>query len=73
LKILEDVRAGKVKVDREIDELTMALKNPEHRDGAGASGWYHGNLASRETLPPIEAADEEEEEESTKRRNGGTS
>jgi hypothetical protein len=30
LKILEDVRAGRVKVDREIDELTMALKNPEH-------------------------------------------
>jgi hypothetical protein len=29
-KIIEDVRAGKVKIDREIDELTMALKNPEH-------------------------------------------
>jgi hypothetical protein len=25
LKILEDVRAGRVKVDREIDELTMVL------------------------------------------------
>jgi hypothetical protein len=30
LKIIEDVRAGRVKVDREIDELTRALKNPEH-------------------------------------------
>jgi hypothetical protein len=30
LKIIEDVRAGRVKVDREIDVLTMALKNPEH-------------------------------------------
>jgi hypothetical protein len=30
LKILEDVRAGRVKVDREIDDLSMALKNPEH-------------------------------------------
>jgi hypothetical protein len=30
LKIIEDVRAGQVKVDREIDELTMALKNLEH-------------------------------------------
>jgi hypothetical protein len=30
LKLIEDVRAGRVKVDREIDELTMALKNPEH-------------------------------------------
>jgi hypothetical protein len=30
LKTTEDVRAGRVKVDREMDELTMALKNPEH-------------------------------------------
>jgi hypothetical protein len=30
LKTVEDVRTGKVKVDREIDELTMALQNPEH-------------------------------------------
>jgi hypothetical protein len=30
LKIIEDLRAGRVKVDREFDELTMALKNPEH-------------------------------------------
>jgi hypothetical protein len=30
LKKIEDVRAGRVKVDREIDELTMVLKNPEH-------------------------------------------
>jgi hypothetical protein len=30
LKINEDVRVGRVKVDREIDELTMALKDPEH-------------------------------------------
>jgi hypothetical protein len=36
LKILEDVRAGRVKVDREIDELTMALKNHEH------PGWCRG-------------------------------
>jgi hypothetical protein len=70
LKILEDVRAGRVKVDREIDELTMALKNPDTQDGAGDSGWYHRNLASGETLPPIEDA---KEEESVKRRNGGKS
>jgi hypothetical protein len=30
LKKIEDVRASRVKVDREMDELTMALKNPEH-------------------------------------------
>jgi hypothetical protein len=40
------------------------------QDVAGASGWYHENLPSGETLPPIEAA---EEEESAKRRNGGKS
>jgi hypothetical protein len=41
------------------------------QDVAGASGWYHGNLPSGETLPPIEAV--EEEEESAKRRNGAKS
>jgi hypothetical protein len=30
LKIIGDIKAGRVKVDKEIDELTMALKNPEH-------------------------------------------
>jgi hypothetical protein len=70
LKILEDVRAGRVKVDKEIDELTMGSRIQNTQDGAGDSGWYHGNLASGETLPPIEAV---EEEESAKRRNGGKS
>jgi hypothetical protein len=70
LKILEDVRAGRVKVDREIDELTMGSRILNTQDGTGASGWYYGNLASGETLPPIEAA---EEEESAERRNGGKS
>jgi hypothetical protein len=27
---IEDVKAGRLKVDREMDELTMALENPEH-------------------------------------------
>jgi hypothetical protein len=36
------------------------------QDVAGATRWYHENLPSGETLPPIEAA---EEEESAKRRN----
>jgi hypothetical protein len=45
LKILEDVRAGRVKVDREIDELAMALKNPEHPGrcrGFGVVPWKFG-------------------------------
>jgi hypothetical protein len=70
LKILEDVRAGRVKVDRDIDELTMVLKNPKHPGRCRGFWWYHGNLASGETLPPIEAA---EEEESVKRRNNDKS
>jgi hypothetical protein len=58
-----------VKVDREIDELTMALKNLEHPGccrGFRVVPWKFAG----ETLPPIEAA---EEEESAKRRNGGKS
>jgi hypothetical protein len=27
---IEDVKASRLKVDREMDELTMALGNPEH-------------------------------------------
>jgi hypothetical protein len=27
---IEDVKAGRLKVDREMDEITMALGNPEH-------------------------------------------
>jgi hypothetical protein len=38
LKIIEDVRVGRVKVDREIDELTMALKNLEPRTLQGLRG-----------------------------------
>jgi hypothetical protein len=52
LKIIEDVRAGRVKVDREIDELTMALKNPEHPGrcrGFGVVPWkfaFRGDIAT---------------------------
>jgi hypothetical protein len=57
LKIIEDVKAGRSKVDKEMDELTMALENPEHP----------GCCRDYGTLPPIEAV---EEEESEKRRSG---
>jgi hypothetical protein len=30
LKTIEDVRVGKVNVDRDMDELTTTLKNPEY-------------------------------------------
>jgi hypothetical protein len=51
LKIIEYVRAGRVKVDREIDELTMALKNSEllgHCRGFGVVPWkfdFRGDIA----------------------------
>jgi hypothetical protein len=30
LKKIEDVKVGRLKFDKEIDELTLALRNPEH-------------------------------------------
>jgi hypothetical protein len=49
---IEDVKAGRLKVDREMDELTMALGNPEHPGrcrGYGVVLWkyaFKGNLDS---------------------------
>jgi hypothetical protein len=49
---IKDVKASRLKVDREMDELTMALRNPEHpgrcRD-YGVVPWkyaFKGNLNS---------------------------
>jgi hypothetical protein len=56
---IEDVKAGRLKVDREMDELTMALGNPDTQDVAGATGWCCGSMPSRETSIAIEAAKEE--------------
>jgi hypothetical protein len=49
---IEDVKAGRLKVDREMDELTMALGNPEHPGrcrGYRVVSWkyaFKGNLDS---------------------------
>jgi hypothetical protein len=49
---IEDVKAGRLKVDREMDELTMALGNPEHSGRCRSYGvvpWkyaFKGNLDS---------------------------
>jgi hypothetical protein len=49
---IEDVKAGRLKVDREMDELTMALGNPEHPGRCGGYRvvpWkyaFKGNLDS---------------------------
>jgi hypothetical protein len=56
---IEDVKAGRLKVDREMDELTMSLGNPEHQDVAGVTGWCRGSMLSRKTSIAIEVAKEE--------------
>jgi hypothetical protein len=49
---IEDVKAGRLKVDRQMDELTMALRNPENPRccrGYGVVPWkyaFKGNLDS---------------------------
>jgi hypothetical protein len=66
LKIIEDVKVGRLKVDREMDELTMALGNLEHLGRCRGYGVLLWTFRSRETLAPIEVA---KEEESVKRSN----
>jgi hypothetical protein len=66
LKILEDVRVGRVKVDREIDELTMALKNPKHPGrcrGFGVVPWKFGFRGDIATYRSHRRRREREEEE----------
>ena len=66
LKTIEDVRAGKVKVDREMDELTMALKNPEHPGrcrGYGVVPWkfaFRGDFATYRSRRRRREREEEE-------------
>jgi hypothetical protein len=66
LKILEDVRAGRVKVDKEIDELTMVLKNHEHPGWCRAFGvvpWkfgFRGDIATYRSLSRRRECEEEE-------------
>jgi hypothetical protein len=73
-KILEDVRAGRVKVDREIDELTMALKNPEHprrcRD-FGVVPWkfgFRGDIATYRSRRRKREREEEEQRQELEKR-----
>jgi hypothetical protein len=73
LKIIEDVRAGRVKVDREIDELTMALKTPEHPGrcrGFGVVPWkfsFRGDIATYRSRRRREHKEEERRQELEKR------
>jgi hypothetical protein len=66
LKIIEDVRAGRVKVDREIYELTMVLKNPEHLrmlQGLRVVPWkfsFRGDIATYRSRRRRKEREEEE-------------
>jgi hypothetical protein len=72
LKIIEDVRAGRVKVDREIDEL--ALKNPEHPGhcrGFGLVPWkfaFKGDTATYRSRRRRREREEEERQQELEKR-----
>jgi hypothetical protein len=74
LKILEDVREGRVKVDREIDELTMALKNPERPGrcrGFGVVPWkfgFRGDIATYQSRRRRREREEEERRQKLEKR-----
>jgi hypothetical protein len=74
LKILEDVRASRVRVDREIDELTMALKNPEHPGrcrGFGVVPWkfgFRGDIATYRSRRRRRECEEEERRQELEQR-----
>jgi hypothetical protein len=74
LKILEDVRAGRVKVDREIDELTMALKNPEHPGLCRGFGvvprkfGFRGDIATYQSHRRRRGCEEEERRQELEKR-----
>jgi hypothetical protein len=74
LKIIEDFRAGRVKVDREIDELTMELKNREHPGrcrGFGVVPWkfaFRGDIATYQSYKRRRYREEEEQRQELEKR-----
>ena len=52
---IQVVSQGTFQPDREKDELTYALQNPEHPGVHGAREWLRGNMASEITSIHIEA------------------
>jgi hypothetical protein len=74
LKTIEDVRAGRVKLDREIDELTMSLKNPEYPrrcKGFGVVPWkfaFKGDIATYRSRRRRREREEEEQQQEIEKR-----
>jgi hypothetical protein len=62
---IEDVKAGRLKVDREMDELTMALGNPEHLGGCrgyGVVSWKYAFKGNHDSYKSRKRRKECEEE-----------
>jgi hypothetical protein len=74
LKTIEHVRAGRVKVDKEIDELTMALKNLEQPGccrGYGVVPWklsFRGDIATYRSRRRRREREEEERRQEIEKR-----
>src|SRR6185437_14200593 len=56
---IQAVAEGTFQPDRERDELTYALGNPEHPGRTRGKGRFHGSMGSRITLNHIEVGKEE--------------
>jgi hypothetical protein len=74
LKIIEDGRASRVKVNREIDELSMALRNPEHPGhcrGFGVVQWkfaFRGDISTYRSHRRRREREEEERQQELEKR-----
>jgi hypothetical protein len=72
--MLEDVRVGRVKVDREIDELTMTLKNPEYPGRCRGFGvvprkfGFRGDIATYRSRKRRREHEEEERRQELEKR-----
>jgi hypothetical protein len=65
MKKIEDARASRLKIDREMDELTMALGNPEHLGhcrGYGVVSWKYAFKENLDSYKSRKRRKEREEE-----------
>ena len=63
LKNIEDVKVGRLKVDREIDELTLALENPEYPGRCRGYGVVPWKFAFKRDLDTYSSRKRREHEE----------
>ena len=58
-EVIQAAAEGTFQPDRERDELTYALGNPEHPGAQEAKAWFRGSMGLGITLNHIEAGKEE--------------